>query len=89
MADDVLNHKAVAITYDQETDQAPRVVAKGQGYLAQKIEELAREARVPVKEDRTLVEYLSALDLQQEIPPFLYEVVAEVLAFVYRLDRKP
>lgn len=88
MGEEQLRKKAVALGYEAGEDEAPRVLAKGQGFIAEKIEELAREAGVPVKEDRELVEYLSALNLYQEIPPFLYEVVAEVLAFVYRLDRK-
>lgn len=80
--------KAVALGYDKEQDEAPRVVAKGKGPIAEKIVEIAREAGVAVQEDEQLVDYLSALDLYQEIPPFLYEVVAEILAFVYRMDRE-
>lgn len=80
--------KAVALGYDKEKDEAPRVVAKGKGPIAEKIVEIAREAGVAIQEDEQLVEYLSALDLYQEIPPFLYEVVAEILAFVYRMDRE-
>ena len=78
--------KAVALRFDAEKDDAPRVVAKGSGYVAQKIEEIAREAGVHVRQDPQLLEYLSALNLNQEIPPSLYSVVAEILAFVYRLD---
>lgn len=80
--------KAVALRYDAEEDEAPRVVATGLGFVAKRIEELARESGVPVKQDRELVEYLSALKLYEEIPPFLYTVVAEILAFVYRLDSR-
>lgn len=79
---------AVALKYDVSEDTAPVVVAKGRGWLADRIVALAREAGVPVREDPELVEYLSVLDLYQEIPPQLYEVVAEILAFVYRLDKK-
>jgi len=57
------------------------------GLLAERIIELARQSGVYVQEDAQLVQYLAALDLYQEIPPQLYEVVAEVLAFVYRMDK--
>ncbi|MGI6548947.1 MAG: EscU/YscU/HrcU family type III secretion system export apparatus switch protein [Syntrophomonadales bacterium] len=80
--------KAVALSYNSEEDEAPRVVAKGSGFVAEKIEILARESGVPVKQDQELVEYLSALNLYEEIPPFLYTVVAEILAFVYQLDSR-
>lgn len=80
--------KAVALRYDPEEHEAPVVTAKGKGYLAERIIELARQSGVPVKEDPQLVEYLGLLDIGQEIPPELYQVVAEILAFVYRLGRK-
>jgi flagellar biosynthesis protein len=80
--------KAVALRYNSLEDEAPKVVASGFGFVAEKIEQLAKEAGVPVKQDPELVEYLSSLNLNQEIPPFLYTVVAEILAFVYRLDAR-
>jgi len=83
-----LESKAVALRYDPEIHEAPVVTAKGRGLLAEKIIELARESGVPIKEDPQLVEYLAMLDIYQEIPPELYQVVAEILAFVYRLDRR-
>ena len=79
--------KAAALKYDVEGDQAPVLTAKGRGLLAERIIELARQSGVYVQEDAQLVQYLAALDLYQEIPPQLYEVVAEVLAFVYRMDK--
>lgn len=81
-------HKAVALRYNIEEDTAPVVLAKGQGFIAQRIEEVAREWGIPLKEDSQLAEYLMALDLYQEIPPELYTVVAEILAFIYSMDRK-
>lgn len=87
MGDEVLEKKAVALKYDIDADDAPKVVAKGKGYVAERIEALARESGVPIKEDKELVEYLNALNLYEEIPPQLYSVIAEILAFVYRLDR--
>lgn len=88
MEREISSKKAVALRYNDLEDEAPRVVAHGFGFVAEKIEELAREAGVPVKQDRELVEYLSALNLNEEIPPFLYAVAAEILAFVYRLDSR-
>ena len=80
--------KAVALTYDTPKDKAPRVVAKGKGYLADKIIEVARQHDVPLYEDQNLVQVLEALDIETEIPPELYQAVAEVLAFIYRLNQK-
>ena len=80
--------KAVALTYDKDKDAAPRVVAKGRGQVAEKIIETARAHHVPLVEDENLVQVLEALDLETQIPPALYRAVAEVLAFVYRLNAK-
>lgn len=79
--------QAVALTYQASTMDAPRVVAKGKGYIAENILKAAKEHNIPVQEDPSLVEVLGKLDLNQQIPPELYQVVAEVLAFVYRLDK--
>ena len=78
--------KAVALRYSQETDQAPKLVAKGKGLIADKIIESARQAGVPVQEDPSLVEILGQLELDQQIPPELYQVIAEILSMVYRAD---
>ncbi len=80
--------KAIALKYDQEKSIAPRVIAKGQGFLAEKIITEAANNKVHIREDEQLADYLSGLDLFQEIPPELYSVVAEILAFVYRADRE-
>ena len=80
--------KAVALRYDPEKDQAPVVVAQGRGYIAELIREVARESGVPLKEDSELVDYLMALDLYEEIPSELYAVIAEILAFIYSMDKK-
>jgi flagellar biosynthesis protein len=80
--------KAVALKYDQGKDAAPRVAAKGRGFVAEKIIETARAHNVPLHEDKNLVQVLEALDLETEIPPELYRAVAEVLAFIYRLNAK-
>jgi len=80
--------KAVALKYRPADSHAPRVTASGTGVVAERIIELAREHGIPVKDDPDLVEVLSRLDLNEEIPPELYVVVAELLAFVYRLNGK-
>jgi len=80
--------KAVALKYEPQKHAAPIVTAKGQGYVAEEILRRAAEAGVPIQEDASLVEVLSKLDLKQEIPPELYQIVAEILSFVYRSDRK-
>ncbi len=78
--------KAVALSYKPgEGEDVPRLVAKGRGEVARKIIELAKDHGVPIQEDPALVELLLRLDLSEEIPPELYEVVAKVLAFVYSL----
>ena len=79
--------KAVALSYDQDAGDAPRIVAKGAGYLAERILELAEEHGVEIYRDADLVEVLSKLDIDREIPEAMYQAVAEVLAFVYRLNR--
>ena len=80
--------KAAAITYDAEKDRAPRLVAKGSGLIAEKIIEIARQHDIPMVKDENLVQVLEALDLDTEIPPELYRAIAEVLAFIYRLNNK-
>ncbi|ODA43364.1 Flagellar biosynthesis protein FlhB [Thermodesulfovibrio sp. N1] len=79
--------KAVAIKYEA-ADNAPKVVAKGRGYIADKIIQLAKQHGVPLKEDEALVEILSKLDIYEEIPIELYKAVAEILVFVYKLKGK-
>ncbi len=80
--------RAVALKYQPESDNAPRIVAKGRGELAEKIIAIARDHGIHVHEDADMVELLSQLDLNKEIPSELYIVVAELLAFVYGLNRK-
>ncbi len=76
--------KAVALRY-KDGDRAPRVVAKGKGLLAERILSIAREHGIPIYDDGELVEFLSLLDIYEEIPPHLYRAVAEILAFVYQV----
>ncbi|MDP8245412.1 MAG: EscU/YscU/HrcU family type III secretion system export apparatus switch protein [Candidatus Hinthialibacter antarcticus] len=78
--------RAVALKYDAEDKQAPTVTAKGQGEIAERIIALAEQHDVPLYEDPDLVEVLSSIDLGREIPEDLYKAVAEVSAFVYRMN---
>ena len=80
--------KAVALKYDRKKDNAPRVIAKGRGEIAEKIIEVAKAHNVPLYEDKNLIQILEALDLETEIPQELYRAVAEVLSFIYRLNGK-
>jgi flagellar biosynthetic protein FlhB len=82
-------HIAVAIKYEQRTMSAPTVVAKGEGFIAIKIKEIATENNIPVIENKPLARALmSQVDVGESIPEDLYRAVAEVLAFVYRLKKK-
>jgi len=79
-------HLAVALKYDSEVSRAPIVVAKGEDFLAMKIREMAREHHVEIVENKPLARMLYAnVDIGQEIPPELYQAVAEVLAMVYNM----
>ena len=78
--------KAVALKYNKDKDAAPKITAKGRGIIAEKIIETAQAHDVPLHEDKNLVQVLEALELETEIPPELYRAVAEVLAFIYRLN---
>lgn len=81
--------KAVALHYNLDgTEEAPRVKAKGAGFVAEEIIKLAKDNGIPIQEDPALVELLSRLDLDQQIPTELFEVVAEILAVVYQLEKK-
>ena len=82
-------HFAVAIKYDAEKSKAPVVLAKGEDYLAQKIKEAAREHHIEIVENKPLARMLYAnVDIGQEIPPELYQAVAEILAMVYNMREK-
>lgn len=77
---------AVALQYDPKIGRAPRITATGKGDLAEKIIELARKNNIEIHQDPDLFHMLAQLDLNSEIPPVLYEVVAELLSFIYLLN---
>lgn len=83
--DGINNKKAAAIAYDHIG--VPRIVAKGEGQVAKRIIEIAEEKGIPIQKNNNLVEALMQVELSKEIPPELYQVVAEVLAFIYKLDK--
>jgi flagellar biosynthesis protein len=77
--------KAVAMRYDPAKENAPRVVAKGQGVTAENIIKIAELHNLPIKKDEDLVEMLSKVELDREVPEKLYLAVAEVFSFIYKL----
>ena len=79
---------AVALKYEDSGDDAPMVTASGRGQIAEKMIQTAQEEKVPVYEDPSLAQVLASRDINTEIPPQLYQAVAEVIAFVWRLDNK-
>lgn len=79
--------KAVALGYNRKKDNAPKILASGKGDIAKKIIEAAKSYEIPIKEDSDLVEILSKIDINQEIPPNLYRAVAEIFSFLYRATK--
>ncbi len=79
--------KAVALKYEPERDVAPRVIAKGRGHVAEHILATAQKNTIPVYQNKTLVNMLMALEIDREIPPELYKAIAEVMAYVYKMDK--
>ncbi len=75
--------KKKAVALKEQKDQKIKVVAKGRGYIAQKIIEVAKEHHIPIKKDPPLVERLCEVELYEEIPDELYEYVVKVLDFLY------
>ena len=78
--------QAIALEYNPSED-APKVIASGQGALAERIIEKAKESNVPLHRDDKLADTLSRLEIGEMIPPELYEVVAEILVFVDAMDK--
>ncbi len=77
--------KAVALKYKINEDNAPKVVAKGRGYIAESIERIAKEYDIHIERDAELADSLYRLKLDEEIPEELYEAVAKILAYIYSL----
>jgi flagellar biosynthetic protein FlhB len=82
-------HLAVALHYKKEEMMAPRVLAKGAGWIAEKIKEIAQSHQIPVVENKPLAQVLyKTVDLGQTIPSTLYQMVADLLAHVYRMKNR-
>ena len=79
--------EAIALSYDPIAGDAPKVVAKGKGKIAENILDKAKENDIPIQEDPTLVELLGQLNVDETIPEQLYQAVAEVFAYIYHVDR--
>ena len=80
--------KAVALKYDKESNSAPKVTAKGEGYTAENIIKIAKTYNIPIKKDEDLVEMLSKLEVDREVPSEMYKAIAEVFSYVYRLTKE-
>lgn len=79
---------AVALQYQKEKDDAPRLSAKGYGYIAERIIEIARQNNIEIRKDTDLAQLLSKLDIDAPIPLEAYAAVAEILAYVYKANDK-
>ena len=79
---------AVALSYKPATDQAPRVLAKGQGWVAQQIVELAEAHGIEVRQDSDLAQILAQVDVDSEIPLEAFTLVAEILSYVYEKNKE-
>jgi flagellar biosynthesis protein len=83
-----IRETAVALKYgaNESGNRAPTVIAKGEGFIAQKIKELALANNIPIQRDDVLVELLAQVAIDREIPPELYASVAEILSWIYRAN---
>jgi len=80
--------KAVALRYDYNIDDAPYLVAKGEGYIAEKIVALAQEHDIHIRENKPLVEMLSKAELDHKIPFEAFSAVAEIIVYLYKIQGK-
>ncbi len=80
--------KAVALKYNLEKDNAPKIVATGKGKIAEKIIQTARENDIPIESNKDVVDILARLNIGDEIPEKLYRAIAEILSFIYSLEDK-
>lgn len=78
------NDYAVALGYNQDKDNAPIVLAKGQGDIAKKIIEIAQKEGIEIKQDADLLQILKAVDINQEIPVEAFAAVAEIISYIYK-----
>ncbi len=83
-----IRKEAVALSYEPTESDAPKVVAKGKGKIAENILMKAKENAVPIQEDPSLLELLGQLDINESIPEELYQAVSEVFAYIYHVDQR-
>ncbi|MEA2098724.1 MAG: EscU/YscU/HrcU family type III secretion system export apparatus switch protein [Campylobacterota bacterium] len=83
-----MKQKAVALRYDSKQENAPRILAKGEGHTAENIIKIAQLNKLPIQKDEDLVELLSKVELDKEVPENLYKAVAEVFSFIYKITKK-
>ncbi len=83
MKNKISSKKATALKYDEKKDIAPKITASGTGYVAKNIIQIAKENNIPIKEDGDLINMLSQIELNAQIPEELYKAVAEVFSFIY------
>ena len=83
-----MKQKAAALRYDKDKESAPRVVAKGEGESAKNIIKIAELNNLPIRKDEDLIELLSKVELDKEVPEALYKAVAEVFSFIYKMTKK-
>ncbi|HIE80852.1 MAG TPA: flagellar biosynthesis protein FlhB [Nitrospinaceae bacterium] len=79
---------AISLKYSGGSNHAPKVTAKGQGWVAEKIIAMAEQQNIPIRKDKDLVALLEKIDVGREIPESLYKLVAELLAWVYQLNNE-
>jgi len=79
--------KAAALRYDTNKESAPRVIAKGEGEVANNIIKIAELHNLPIQKDEDLIELLSKVELDKEVPEALYKAVVEVFSFIYKTTR--
>jgi flagellar biosynthesis protein len=80
--------KAAALKYDNKINNAPKVIAKGKGDVAKNIIKIAQDNNLPIRKDEDLIELLSQVEIDKEIPPQMYKAVAEIFSFIYQLTKK-
>lgn len=80
--------KAAALQYDHLLNNAPKIIAKGEGNVAKNIIKIAQDNNLPIKKDEDLIELLSKLDIDKEIPTDMYKAVAEIFSFIYGITNK-
>jgi len=88
MSKEEKSKKAIAMRYDSAKERSPRVIAKGKGNVANNIIKVAQLHKLPIKKDEDLLELLSKVELDREIPENLYKAVAELFSFVYKVTKK-